>query len=366
MSTKKVPFSNLAWQFSQIKQIEDEVINVLNSGNYVSGVNVNKFEVDFAKFSNQTFAIGVNSGTSALHACLIALGVKRGDEVIVPSHTFIASINAIILAGAVPVLVDVNKHGLVEYDNIEKGLSDLTKAIMPVHLYGSCVDSKSMYSILKLNKKIVEDASQAHGAKFENNQDPGFYSDTVAYSLYPGKNLGAAGEAGVVTTNSEQIASDLKLIRNWGAPKKYLHETFGLNLRMDEIQAVILNAKLTHLDDWNAQRIDIAKRYIEGLEGVEIVNKLSGKPVFHQFVIKVNRRDLLAQHLNEKGIETMVHYPIANHLQNSLRGKVRIAEKLNETESLTSNILSLPIYPGMTSEQVEHVIENVNVFQARN
>jgi len=354
--------ANLGWQFDQLGDIQNEIISIFKSGNYVSGAHVNDFEKLFSEFCSQKFGVGVNSGTSALHTALQALDLNPGDEVIVPSHTFIATATAVILAGGIPVLVDIEENGLVSAKTVEKGISSLTKAIIPVHLYGSAVPIQEMLLIENFGIPIVEDCSQAHGARFNVHLPVGKFSQISCYSLYPGKGLGATGEAGVCVTDNAQLASKMKLFRNWGSEKRYIHEYLGVNYRMDEIQALILVKKLAHLENWNIRRREIAKQYELNINRYAPVNELSGVPVFHQYVIRTRKRQELQQFLNQQGIETLIHYPIPIHQQNALKKYTRLVGSYKNTDSLCHEILSLPIYPGLTDTEVERIIESVNSF----
>lgn len=363
----KVSFSNLNWQYQIIKKdLLAEIELLLESGQYTNGKYVKTLEDNFSIYANQKYSVGVNSGTSALHAGLMAMGIGPGDEVIAPSHTFIASVNAIVLTGATPVLVDVDQHGLLDGTATMRAITSKTKAVMPVHLYGSLVSEDILREVSNKNIKIIEDASQAHGAKFPSGLPVGTYGDVTAFSFYPGKNLGAAGEAGMLTTNNEELAEKAKLFRNWGAPVRYQHDYFGLNYRMDEIQALILIRKLAHLNQWNNLRVEIADYYKNEMEklSIQVVNNHEGNAVYHQFVISIEERDELQDFLKSIGIETLIHYPIAIHKQLAISDKVRISGSLKNTEMLTPKILSLPIYPGLKIEEAQLVIRGIIDFYA--
>lgn len=363
-----VRFSDLNWQYNQIKKgLLDEIELVLKSGSYTSGKNVELLEKNYALYCHQKFAIGVNSGTSALHAGMAAMGIGPGDEVIVPSHTFIASVNAIILTGATPVLVDIDKNGLLDPSSTLSAINEHTKAVMPVHLYGSLVSESLLKKLCAKGVPVIEDASQAHGAKFPSGLSVGAYGKFTAFSFYPGKNLGAAGEAGIVTTDDDALAKKVFHFRNWGAEIRYQHDTFGLNYRMDEIQALILNRKLAHLDKWNVLRTEIANFYTPELDNlsIDVVNDESGACVYHQYVISVADRDDLKKYLQKEGIETLIHYPIPVHKQIGVRGKFKSFGTLKNTAELTERILSLPIYPGLGLEKAKLVINKISDFYAK-
>ena len=354
--------SNLSWQFAQLGEISQEVISLLESGNYVSGNYVQDFESAFAKYCGKNFGIGMNSGTSALHSAIQSLQIQEGDEVIVPSHTFIATASAVVLSGATPVLIDVEENGLISAKKVEEALTKKTKAIIPVHLYGSGVPLVEMQTIQQFNIPIIEDCSQAHGARFKDGSMVGFFSEVSAYSLYPGKGLGAAGEAGICVTDSKILDQSMRLFRNWGSEKKYQHKFFGLNYRMDEIQALILGKKLRLLEDWNDRRREIALLYSKLLKSRKIVNETEGLPVYHQYVIRSSRRDALQEYLRGEGIETLIHYPIPIHQQKALAPYLITSNKYIQTEKLCSEILSLPIYPGLKDIEIEKIIERINKF----
>ena len=358
----KVRFSNLSLQFREISESINDVTKVLESGNYVSGKNVSRFEEKFAAFSESKFAIAVNSGTSALHVSLEVLGIGAGDEVLVPSHTFIATVNAVLLSGAKPVFVDVESNGLMDLADLRKKISKKSVAVIPVHLYGSTVSEELMNFCKSIPLRIIEDASQAHGARFPSGKQVGFYGDLTAYSLYPGKNLGAAGEAGIITTNEFGLERSARLVKNWGSSNKYTHEIFGLNYRMDEIQAVILLKKLELLSGWNIERRRLANIYLSTLMNVEVVNSPKGTPVYHQFVIRTKKRTELIGWLNSNEIETGIHYPIPSHLQPFINEKFPGITKLDMTEKLSREILSLPLYPGLMDCEVEYVCKKINEF----
>ncbi len=364
----KVEFGNLGWQYKEIKDsAERRVVDVLESGNYVSGSNVSRFELEFARYVDTQFSVCLNSGTSALHAALLAIGVGKDDEVICPSHTFIATATSIVMAGAIPVLVDVDKNGLLDRASAIQAISSKTKAVIPVHLYGSLVDETIIQELQSHGVSVIEDSSQAHGAKYRNGDGIGKHSDIATFSFYPGINLGAAGEGGAATTSSEEINEALKLIRNWGSRVRYHHEELGFNYRMDEIQSVILSEKLVHMESWNARRREIAALYISGLMNLplRVVNDTANQAVFHQFVVYSDRRDELQRFLLENGVMTQIHYPIPIHKQNALKNYTRISGSLDVTNHLTRGILSLPIYPGLTDEEIQYVIEKIEKFYAK-
>jgi dTDP-4-amino-4,6-dideoxygalactose transaminase len=356
-----VPLIDLTWQWRQIEdETVPELIDLLRSGGYVSGPQVKDFERLFAEKSKASFAVAVNSGTSALHAGMSRSSFGDKDEVIVPSHTFIASVTSILLSGATPVLVDVNRNGLIDFESFLSAITSRTRGVLAVHLYGSCVDERVFEEAKSRELQIFEDSSQAHLAHFESGLPVGSYGQFSAYSFYPGKNLGGVGEGGVLTTNDSDFYEYLTRFRNWGSSVKYLHEEFGLNYRMDEIQALVLKKKLEKLEAWTIERQNIAKEFNEGLqvnEKIELVNSLQGNPVFHQYVIQVNNRDVAKAFFQDAQIETSIHYPIPVHKQRALMGRFIQGSSLKVTEELTRNILSIPIFPGMQRGHIERVVE---------
>lgn len=343
--------------------------SVIQSGWFVNGGAVTAFENEWANFLRTDICIGVNSGLDALELSLRAAGIGEGDEVIVPSNTYIATALAATHVGAKPVFVEpVPSTYLIDVDRIEDAISARTKAIIPVHLYGQAAD---MHSIMTLADKhglfVVEDNAQAHGATW-GGQRTGSFGHANATSFYPGKNLGALGDAGAVTTNDSQLARQIKMLRNYGSEIKYHNEIIGYNKRLDEIQAAFLSVKLKHLETWTASRQAIAEQYLEGLEGVGDlvlpVTQANATHVYHLFVVRTNHRNDLAEYLNENGIGTLIHYPIPPHLQKCYadlghrRGDFPIAEELAD------RVLSLPIWPGMTVDQIRSVVSSIKSFFA--
>ncbi|MDB0025395.1 DegT/DnrJ/EryC1/StrS family aminotransferase [Flavobacteriales bacterium] len=366
----KIPFLD----FNSIHEVIRPDLNkaassVIESGWFVNGAEVTAFEHAWANFLGTDMCIGVSSGLDALELSLRAAGIGEGDEVIVPSNTYIATALASTHVGAKPVFVEpVPSTYLIDVDRIENAISERTKAIIPVHLYGQAAD---MHSIMALAEKhglfIVEDNAQAHGSTWEG-QRTGSFGHANATSFYPGKNLGALGDAGAVTTNDSQLARQIKMLRNYGSEVKYHNEVIGYNKRLDEMQAAFLSVKLKHLETWTASRQAIAEQYLEGLEGVGDlvlpVTQAKATHVFHLFVVRTNCRDELAAHLKDQGIGTLIHYRIPPHLQpcyadlGHVRGDFPIAEELANT------VLSLPIWPGMTAGQVKAVVMAIKGFFA--
>ena len=333
---------------------------------YIEGEEDKAFEKAFAEFCGVKYAVGTGNGLDALMLALKALGIGPGDEVIVPSNTFIATVLAVTYVGAVPVLVEPDiKTFNIDPSLIEEKITPATKAIMPVHLYGQACD---MDPIMEIAKKhglyVVEDCAQAHGATYKGRK-VGTFGDVAGFSFYPGKNLGALGDAGAVITNSEETAGLVRAYGNYGSDYKYHHVYKGNNSRLDELQAAFLSAKLPVLDKVNEDRRRIASLYLEGIKNEKIVLPFVREdcvPVWHIFAVRCKERDLLEKHLGDLGIGTNKHYPTPIHLQECYKdlglkeGDLRIAEEISATE------LSLPLHYGMTDEQIQYVIDSVNSF----
>ena len=364
----KVPFLSLSDIHGSISNdLLDVAEKVLRDNWFVGGREVEHFEQMWAEFIGCQFSVGVNSGLDALELSLRAAGIGNGDEVIVPSNTYIATALAASHVGAKPVFVEpVSSTYLIDIEQIEGAITARTKAIIPVHLYGQAVD---MQTVMALAKKhglfVVEDNAQAHGATWVG-QRTGSFGHANATSFYPGKNLGALGDAGAVTTNDSELARQIKMLRNYGSEIKYHNEVVGYNKRLDEIQAAFLSVKLKHLEAWTASRQAIAGQYLDGLEGVgDLILPLTqanATHVYHLFVVRTKHRNELAEHLNENGIGTLIHYPIPPHLQQCYanlghrRGNFPIAEELANT------VLSLPIWPGMMTAQINDVVGKIKDF----
>ncbi|MEI6730234.1 MAG: DegT/DnrJ/EryC1/StrS family aminotransferase [Pseudomonadota bacterium] len=363
-----VKFLDLLSPHLQLKDELNAAFNrVIDSGWYITGKELEAFEQEFARFSQAKYCIGVANGLDALHLILRAYEISQGDEVIVPSNTFIATWLAASYAGATIVAVepDPQTHN-IDVSKIKAAITSKTKAIIAVHLYGQTAFVDEIVAIAKpLGIKVIEDAAQAHGAK-DNGKTAGTLGDAAGFSFYPGKNLGAIGDGGAVTTNDPELAEKIKILRNYGSKKKYEHIVAGFNSRLDELQAALLRVKLAKLEKWNIRRREIANLYLNGLAGSDLILPFvpqTCEPVWHLFVVRTDKRDTLQSHLATLGIETMVHYPIAPHLQaayadlNLPLGTYPIAEELQ------NQVLSLPIYPQMSNGQVEQVIAGCLSFK---
>jgi len=339
---------------------------VLQSSWYIDGKEDAAFEKAFAEYCGTSYCVGCGNGLDALVLALRALGVGAGDEVIVPSNTFIATALAVTYVGAKPVLVEPDMQTFnIDPSKIEEKITVKTKAIMPVHLYGQACDMDPIMAIAeKYNLFVVEDCAQAHGATYKGRKI-GTFGHAAGFSFYPGKNLGALGDAGAAVTNDKAIADKIRALGNYGSDYKYHHIYQGVNSRLDEVQAALLAAKLPHMERMNKARRAIADKYLAGIKNDKIilpVVKEENVPVWHIFAVRTRERDALAAFLQEKGISTNKHYPIAIHLQPCYEdlgikeGELPIAEEISATE------LSLPMYYGMTDEQVQFVIDAINAF----
>jgi len=342
------------------------VEEVLMSTSFILGKNVADFERNFAEYIGSTYAVGVASGTDALHLSLRAVGISDGDEVITTAHTFFATTAAIELAGAKPVLVDCDPETyLINVSDIEKAITPKTKAVIPVHIYGQAAPMESINKIAEdYNLTVIEDACQAHGALYKNLR-VGALGKAAAFSFYPGKNLGAFGDAGAVTTSDEKVYQNLLALRNYGSTQKYYHLTFGINSRLDEIQAAILNIKLRFLDKWNGARVKAAERYRRNLAPNPSISlpARAGQSthVYHLFVIQVEGdRNIIIEEMAKKNIQCGIHYPLPLHMQ---KGCSHLGYKEGDfphVEAAAKRIISLPIFPEITDEQIDFVCECIN------
>lgn len=358
---------NLVYQ----EQFQEKMKLVLDKGWFILGDEVKTFEANFANYCGTKYCIGVGNGLDALvliFKAYIQLGkLQKGDEVIVPSNTYIASILAILQADLVPVLVEPRLETYnINPDLIADKITSNTKAILAVHLYGQLAEMKAINVIAsQYNLLVVEDAAQSHGANFSETQKSQFITHnlTAAFSFYPGKNLGALGDAGAITTNDDALAKVITSLRNYGSEKKYHNEFIGINSRLDELQAAFLNVKLPHLDTDNNKRRSIAKRYLTEINNNKInlpFWDLSPNHVFHLFVIRTENRVALQEYLLQNGIETMIHYPIPPHQQKALAQWNSLSFPI--TEKIHNEVLSLPISPVMTTEEVNFVVEIINKY----
>lgn len=360
----KVQFLDLKTSYGELqREIEIEVLRSLRSGRYIGGDDVANFERSFSEYTVSSHCIGVANGLDALHLGLRALDIGVGDEVIVPSNTFIATWLAVSECGAVPIPVEPHIDTFnIDAGKIEAAITAKTKAIIPVHLYGQAVDLDPVLDIArKYNLRVLEDAAQAHGAYYKGKSIGG-HGDLVAWSFYPGKNLGAFGDAGAVTTNNSTLASKIRLLQNYGSHERYINEVKGFNSRLDPIQAVVLQIKLKHLSEWNNRRRKIAARYSEELAGCGLELPFVPDwtdPVWHIYSVRHPERDLLRLELTKAGVETLIHYPIPPHLQLAYAELGYLKGTLPIAESIAESLVSLPVGPSMTEKQVDFVIEKI-------
>jgi dTDP-4-amino-4,6-dideoxygalactose transaminase len=364
----KIPYLSFQYCHQQIKpEITAAFDRFFDSSWYILGNEVVEFEQQYATYNKTKYAVGVSNGLDALHISLRALGIGAGDEVIVPSNTYIATALAVSYAGATPVFVEPDVHSYnIDPQFIEQAINPKTKAIMPVHLYGQSCNMEAIMEIATHHRlKVVEDNAQAHGASWKQRLT-GSWGHMNGTSFYPGKNLGALGDAGAITTNDESLATMARSLRNYGSHKKYFNDVIGYNMRLDECQAAFLKVKLKYLDEWTRQRQQIAQRYDDALKNVgDLVLPAiaqNATHVYHIYLVRTNQRDKLCQHLEKHGIGTMIHYPIPPHLQKAYaalglkKGAFPIAEEIAET------CLSLPIYPGLSVDEVSYICDTLKCF----
>ena len=360
-----IPFIDLKRQYESIKkEIDNAILNVLENSNFILGPDVEHFEQEFASFCNTRYAVAVNSGTSALHLSLLVAGIERGDEVITTPFTFIATISAIAYVGAKPVFVDIDLNSLtIDTNGIEEKITRNTKAIIPVHLHGHPANMDEITKIAKKhNLKIIEDACQAHGAEYKKTKVGGI-GDLGCFSFYPGKNLGGYGEGGIAVTNNINYFKRLRILRNWGEKKKHHHNILGYNYRMDGIQGAILRVKLKKLKHWINIRRQIAKKYGCRLKNTNIMvpnEQNYAKHVYHVYSIRVRKRNELKEHLNMNGIQTGMHYPVPLHLQHAFSYLGHHKGDFPSSEIAANEVLSLPIFPELTEDQIERVCSNIS------
>ncbi len=364
---KQIPFVDLKSQYKFIKpEINLAIKRVLDSTHFILGEEVEEFEKKFAKFCDTKYAVGVGSGLQALELGMRGLGIGEGDEVITPANSFIASSSAISATGAKPVLIDCDpKNFNIDPQLIEEKITEKTKAIMPVHLYGQPAEMDQIRKIAKkYNLFIIEDACQAHGANYKNKR-VGSIGTCAAFSFYPGKNLGAYGDGGMITTNSESLANKVFKMRNYGQSKKYYHDFLGGNSRLDTIQAAVLLVKLKYIEKWNKARLKAAQTYNKMLKNLPLKTPeipQDATHIFHLYVIKTPKRDELAKYLSSKGIATGQHYPIPIHLQKAYQDLGHKKGDFPITENLAQQILSLPMFPELTKTQIEYITSSIRSF----
>jgi dTDP-4-amino-4,6-dideoxygalactose transaminase len=359
-----IPFLDVGAAYRELQdEIESAVLSSLRSGWYIGGADVTAFEQEFAAYTGTGHCVGVASGLDALHLALRALGVGPGDEVIVPTNTYIATWLAVTQCGAVPVPVEpVERTYNLDPARIEAALTPRTKVILPVHLYGQPADLDPILEIARRHGlKVLEDGAQAHGAQYKGRRIGG-HGDAVAWSFYPGKNLGALGDAGAVTTNDPAVADKIRVLGNYGSRVKYVNETQGFNSRLDPLQAAALRVKLQRLDEWNTRRARIAARYDAALAGLDLSLPSVpawAEPAWHLYVVRHPQRDAFQKALQEAGVATLIHYPIPPHLQAAYRDAGFNPGRFPLAETMASELLSLPIGPQLDEAAVEKVIAAV-------
>jgi len=354
-----IDFAGLKQQHDEVsEEIEQAISRVFKRGWFILGEELNAFEKEFSEYIGANYSIGVNSGSDALLLALKALQIGQDDEVLTVSHTFISSVDSIIRNGAKPVFIDIESDSFcMDTTKIEENITKKTKAILPVHLYGQPVNMEPIMEIArKYNLYVIEDACQAHGAKY-NDSRVGSIGDIGCFSFYPAKNLGAYGDGGMITTNNPELAEKLQKFRNYGQPKKYEHDFVGVNSRLDEIQAACLRVKLKYLDSWNEKRRKIAALYDKLLANLPLITPIEkeySEHVYHVYVVRSGQRDSLREKLAQQNIHTQIHYPIPVHMQKAYK-ELGFNSSLPVTEQISTEIFSLPMHPWLTEDDI-HVI----------
>ncbi|HEY0381072.1 MAG TPA: DegT/DnrJ/EryC1/StrS family aminotransferase [Candidatus Elarobacter sp.] len=364
----KIPFLDLKAPYAELQaELDAAYRGVMERGWYVLGQEVDAFEHEFAAYCGAEHCIGVANGLDALHLILRALGIGDGDEVIVPSNTYVATWLAVSFAGATPVPVEPDARTYnIDPRRIEAAITRKTKAIIPVHLYGQPADMDRINAIASANGiKVIEDAAQAHGARYRR-RFAGVLGDAAGFSFYPGKNLGAFGDAGAVVTNDAELAKKVRVLRNYGSEVKYYNQVKGYNSRLDELHAALLRVKLRKLDEWNERRRRVVARYLQGLDGASglVLPAVcdGADPAWHLFVVRHPRRDALQQHLDTAGIGTLIHYPLPPHLQDAYAERGYAAGDFPLAESIAGEVLSLPVGPHVSADEIDYVVASVRSF----
>lgn len=371
-----VAMVDLKTQYQKLKpEMDAAIAGVLQETAFILGKRAEDFEKKFAEYCGTAHCIAVGNGTDAIGMALQAIGIKAGDEVITTPYTFFATVEGIIECGAVPKLVDIDPATFcIDPKAVEAAITPKTRAIIPVHLYGQLCDMKSIMTIAKKhNLKVMEDSAQAHGAT-DGGKRAGSFGDAATFSFYPGKNLGAYGDAGAVVTNTQTVADHVRLTRNHGSSVKYFHHAIGRNSRLDGIQAAVLSVKLPHLDAWNKRRVQLATTYNKAIK--EIAQKCSvpivcpeihdgGRHVFHLYTLRAPQRDALKEHLVKEGIEVAVHYPMALHQQQALKHLGMRDGSLPNAEKASKEVLSIPLCPELTDANQRKVIDAISAFYSK-
>jgi dTDP-4-amino-4,6-dideoxygalactose transaminase len=360
----KVPFLDLQASFAELQdELERTMLKSIRSGQYIGGDSLESFEREFQSFVDSNYCVGVANGLDALVLSLKVLGVGPGDEVIVPSNTFIATWLAVTQCGAIPVPIEPHLDTYnIDASLIEAKITDRTKVIIPVHLYGQPADLDEIINLARsYNLYVVEDAAQAHGAIYKGRKI-GSHGDLVTWSFYPGKNLGALGDGGAITTNNKELAERLRVLRNYGSSERYVHSVLGSNSRLDSVQAAALSVKLQHLNDWNHRRVGIASIYDEAFKDLPMILpsvRTYNDPVWHLYCVRIKNRDEFRRSLSLMGVETLIHYPIPPHLQDAYSFLNFEKNAFPLAESIASELISLPIGPSLTKLQIDHVVKCV-------
>ena len=362
----KIPFNTLDKQFYLYQdEYEKKALEILRKGWYVLGPEVKAFEEEFASYLNTPYVIGVDNGLNAIVMAVRALGIKEGDEVIVQANTYIASVMGITMNGATPIFVEPDEYYNIDVDKIEEKISEKTKAILVVHLYGQASNMDKVLELCeKYNLKLIEDCAQAHGAKYKDKMIGTF--GIGCFSFYPSKNLGCFGDGGAISTNDKKLDRDFRVLRNYGSEKRYYNEVVGYNSRLDELQAGLLRVKLKHIFELEKEREKIAQRYLN-----EIKNPLIQLPkirencshVWHLFVVRINSREKFQRYLEENGIGSVIHYPIPPHLSEAYKYLGYKEGDFPITENYAKTVLTLPLYNGMTKEELDYVIDIINKYE---
>lgn len=367
----KVPFSTVRYMHQEVKDaVIKKFVDVYEKDWFIQGKEVEAFEQEFARYCNVEYCVGCGNGLDALYLIMRAMNIGEGDEVIVPSNTFIATALAVSYSGAVPIFVEpVLDTYNMDYTKIEDRITSRTKAIIAVHLYGRPADMDEINDIAQRhNLKVIEDCAQAHGAMYKGRK-VGSLGDAAGFSFYPGKNLGALGDGGAVVTNNKKLEEKVRAIANYGSDYKYHHIYKGTNSRLDELQASFLRVKLNCLDRWNEERIRIANRYLYEIQNPQIslpLRKCDGKQVWHLFVVRTKKRDLLEKYLGQNDIGVAKHYPVPIHLQRAYEDLNFEYGELSIAEEISNTVLSLPLYYGMSDKEIDYVIDVINKFERKN
>ena len=360
----KVPFNDLTRIHEPIiKSSLKEFEKVVNKSAFILNEDIEKFEQEYSSFTKQKYSVSCANGTDALEIILRGLKITNGDEVILPTNSFVATALAVSRSGATPVFVDNDDFYLIKTDKLERKINKKTKAIIAVNLYGQLAELSKLRKIAKeKNIYLIEDSAQSHGAKFKE-KNSGDFSIAAGYSFYPGKNLGAWGDGGIVTTNNKKLYENILLIRNWGSVKKYYHETIGFNSRLQPIQGIVLSKKLKKLSSWNEHRNFVAKKYsleLEDLSGINLPKTLENNyHVWHLYVVRIKNRDIFIEEIKKKGIELGIHYPLPIHRQKAYKDHKQYNKKIINADNHAKELVSLPIFPHMTEKEINYVISNI-------